>query len=110
MPSPDPGPSRPVHSRGPRTGLSINRGSVFEFSVRNAYEPTTQYRLAAGQCRSTRRRPWPGPGRCAVRANNLSLRVLAAVLVMVALVANFLLMPALVLTFEPFGPAREQAR
>ena len=34
--------------------------------------------------------------------------VLLATTIVVALVANFLLMPALILTFEPFGPAREK--
>jgi predicted RND superfamily exporter protein len=32
--------------------------------------------------------------------------VLLATTIVVALVANFLLMPALVLTFKPFGPER----
>jgi hypothetical protein len=32
--------------------------------------------------------------------------MLLATTIVVALVANFLLMPALILTFKPFGPAR----
>jgi predicted RND superfamily exporter protein len=37
-----------------------------------------------------------------------SFGVLLATTIVVALVANFLLMPALVLTFEPFGPERDR--
>ena len=39
-----------------------------------------------------------------VMASSITFGVLLAVTVLVALVADFLLMPALVLTFEPFGP------
>jgi len=37
-------------------------------------------------------------------ASSITFGVLLALTIIVALVADFLLMPALVLTFEPFGP------
>ena len=39
-------------------------------------------------------------------ASQVDFGVLLATTIVVALVANFLLMPALILTFEPFGPER----
>jgi hypothetical protein len=37
-------------------------------------------------------------------ASSITFGVLLAVTIVVALVADFLLMPALALTFQPFGP------
>ena len=39
-----------------------------------------------------------------VMSSSATFGVLLAITIVVALVADFLLMPALVLTFEPFGP------
>jgi predicted RND superfamily exporter protein len=45
-----------------------------------------------------------------VMASSVTFGVLLTITIVVALVADFLLMPALVLTFEPFGPEGSRAR
>ena len=45
-----------------------------------------------------------------VMDSQASFGVLLAITILVALVADFLLMPALVMTFEPFGPERKLRR